>query len=153
MESDQPSRFIRDISSNFLKIEGRGAATFGMLETSSARTRSFNKNSHLGHYPSQMPNKPRWEQNPNPVASQFMADRKLRLVPPRKEEPAVNPFVNKVDFGPSLLHPGQTIEHQRFGIGKVLAVEGRGENAKATVEFQNAGTKQLLLKFAKYKVL
>ena len=153
MESDQPSRFIRDISSNFLKIEGRGAATFGMLETSSARTRSFNKNSHFGHNPSQMPNKPRWEQNPNPVASQFMADRKLRLVPPRKEEPAVNPFVNKVDFGPSLLHPGQTIEHQRFGIGKVLAVEGRGENAKATVESQNAGTKQLLLKFAKYKVL
>ena len=41
----------------------------------------------------------------------------------------------------------------RFGIGKVLAVEGRGENAKATVEFRNVGTKQLLLKFAKYTIL
>lgn len=51
------------------------------------------------------------------------------------------------------LSEGATIEHQRFGIGKVLKLEGVGENAKATVEFVNAGTKQLLLKFAKYKVL
>lgn len=48
---------------------------------------------------------------------------------------------------------GAMIEHQRFGIGKVLQLAGVGENAKATVEFRNAGTKQLLLKFAKYKVL
>lgn len=48
---------------------------------------------------------------------------------------------------------GATIEHQRFGIGKVLKIEGLGENVKATVEFRNTGTKQLLLKFAKYKVL
>jgi len=46
-----------------------------------------------------------------------------------------------------------TIEHQRFGIGKVLNLEGAGENAKATVEFRNAGTKQLLLKFAKFKII
>ncbi len=48
---------------------------------------------------------------------------------------------------------GATIEHQRFGIGVVEAIEGTGENAKATVAFRNAGTKQLLLKFAKYKIL
>lgn len=48
---------------------------------------------------------------------------------------------------------GATIEHQRFGIGVVEAMEGTGENAKATVTFRNAGTKQLLLKFAKYKIL
>ena len=43
------------------------------------------------------------------------------------------------------------IEHQRFGIGEVLNVEGVGENQKATVKFRNAGTKQLLLKFARFK--
>ena len=48
---------------------------------------------------------------------------------------------------------GVTIEHQRFGIGKVLNLEGSGENTKATVEFRNTGTKQLLLKFAKFKVI
>lgn len=51
------------------------------------------------------------------------------------------------------LTEGAIIEHQRFGIGKVIKVEGVGENAKATVDFQNIGQKQLLLKFAKYKIL
>lgn len=51
------------------------------------------------------------------------------------------------------LSVGVTIEHQRFGIGEVLSLEGTGENAKATVEFCNAGRKQLLLKFAKFKVV
>lgn len=44
------------------------------------------------------------------------------------------------------------IEHQRFGVGKILKIEGTGENMKATVQFVNAGTKQLLLKFARYTV-
>lgn len=48
---------------------------------------------------------------------------------------------------------GATIEHQRFGIGKVIKVEGVGENEKATVKFDNVGSKCLLLKFAKYKVI
>lgn len=51
------------------------------------------------------------------------------------------------------LSEGCRIEHQRFGIGMVLKIEGTGENTKATVEFQNAGTKQLLLKFAKFTIL
>ncbi len=51
------------------------------------------------------------------------------------------------------LQEGMKIEHQRFGIGTVLKLEGTGENAKATVEFVNSGTKQLLLKFAKYTIL
>ena len=51
------------------------------------------------------------------------------------------------------LNEGCRIEHQRFGIGTVLKIEGTGENTKATVEFQNAGTKQLLLKFAKFTIL
>lgn len=51
------------------------------------------------------------------------------------------------------LSVGVTIEHQRFGIGEVLSLEGSGENAKATVEFRNAGRKQLLLKFAKFKII
>ena len=53
----------------------------------------------------------------------------------------------------SSLREGCKIEHQRFGIGEVLKLEGSGENAKATVAFTHAGTKQLLLKFAKYTIL
>jgi DNA helicase-2/ATP-dependent DNA helicase PcrA len=51
------------------------------------------------------------------------------------------------------LHEGNIIEHQRFGVGRVIKIEGTGENQKATVEFRNTGTKQLLLKFARYKVI
>ena len=51
------------------------------------------------------------------------------------------------------LQEGMNIEHQRFGRGTVLKIEGTGENTKATVEFVHSGTKQLLLKFAKFTVV
>ena len=80
-----------------------------------------------------------WMQNPRPVATQFKADPKPRAM--------------ATDPSPSDLHEGAKIEHQRFGIGTVTRIEGSGENTKATVEFKNAGTKQLLLKFAKFKII
>ena len=67
-----------------------------------------------------------------------------RAVPPR-------PMAS--DVSASDLREGVTIEHQRFGIGTVVKIEGTGENTKATVEFRNTGTKQLLLKFAKFKII
>ena len=67
-----------------------------------------------------------------------------RAVPPR-------PMAS--DPNPDNLREGVTIEHQRFGIGTVIKIEGTGENTKATVEFRNTGTKQLLLKFAKFKII
>ena len=51
------------------------------------------------------------------------------------------------------LSPGQHIEHERFGVGEVIKVEGTGENTKALIRFENAGEKQLLLKFARFRVL
>lgn len=52
-----------------------------------------------------------------------------------------------------LLKEGNRIEHQRFGVGTVVKLEGIGENAKATVDFVNSGSKQLLLKFAKFTII
>ena len=106
-------------------------------------------------------------QNPRPVATQFKADPKPRMVAPRQEEKPVDPFgpnfkrvYNAVAPRPMASQPsagdlreGFTIEHQRFGIGTVIKIEGTGENTKATVEFRNTGTKQLLLKFAKFKIV
>lgn len=51
------------------------------------------------------------------------------------------------------LQAGNVIEHERFGIGDVVSVVGTGDNCKATVRFRNAGEKQLLLKFARFKVI
>ena len=69
-------------------------------------------------------------------------------MPVRREAPAPQSVIG--DIG---LKEGNIIEHQRFGIGTVIKVEGSGENTKATVTFKNAGVKQLLLKFAKYTIV
>ena len=50
------------------------------------------------------------------------------------------------------LSVGTVIEHQRFGVGRVVQIDGTGENTKATVDFENTGRKQLLLKFARYTI-
>ena len=151
MEFDTPSRFIRDIDPRLLNVDGGKEPV----------TRSIG------------------QQNPRPVATQFRADPLPRAIPQRKPEAPVDPFSN--DFkkllhtaGGGRLRPvgtvtprsstpevpsssglreGVVIEHQRFGIGTVVRIEGIGDNEKATVQFRNAGTKQLLLKFAKFKIV
>lgn len=122
-------------------------------------------------------------QNSRPVASQFRADAKPKITTPRRAETAVDPFsasfkrrlqqaggnLRKVsetvshggrtlpDATPAAhadsLQEGSVIEHQRFGVGTVLKIEGSGENQKITVEFKNSGTKQLLIKFARFSIL
>ena len=156
MEYDTPSRFIRDIDPELLEVQsetGGGKPCFGGS--------SFGGSSYCGS------RSPEWMQNPRPVATQFKADPKPRVVAPRRPEKPVDPFgpnfkrvYNAVaprpmatDPSPSDLREGCKIEHQRFGVGTVMKIEGTGENTKATVAFRNAGTKQLLLKFAKFKII
>ena len=59
----------------------------------------------------------------------------------------------KIANDSSIVQAGMHVEHERFGKGKVLNVEGTGSNKKATVFFENVGQKQLLLHFAKLKIL
>ena len=149
MEYDTPSRFIKDIDPRLLRVEGSAAglgfAGSASFTSSTSRTSYTSRTSPAGAGRSSYS---RPVQNPRPVATQFIADVKPRLVPVRKETPAPQSAIG--DIG---LREGNVIEHQRFGVGKVLKVEGSGENTKATVEFKNAGTKQLLLKFARYTII
>ena len=66
---------------------------------------------------------------------------------------SVSRFNSLDPAGQSKVQPGVLVEHERFGQGKVLHLEGDAPNIKATVFFQNAGKKQLLLKFAKLKII
>ena len=175
MEFDNPSRFIDEIDASL--IEGGEEApesSFGGERSSFGGYGSSSRYGSDGGYGGRMP----WDrdrsgyrrdyQNSKPVASQFMADPK----PGFKSVRAVNAVhrimgdtassssvalagssTSKASSAAGSLSEGCRIEHQRFGIGKVLKIEGTGENTKATVEFQNAGTKQLLLKFAKFTIL
>jgi len=54
---------------------------------------------------------------------------------------------------PAALQTGMTVEHAKFGKGKVVAVEGQGPNKKATVFFRGIGNKNLLLRFAKLRIV
>ena len=161
MEYDTPSRFIRDIDPELLDIEGesrgqgRSASQATHRQTSPYDSRRFGSEG------------PEWMQNPRPVATQFKADPKPRAVAPRQPEKPVDPFGPNFkrlhqavaprpmasDPSASDLREGCTIEHQRFGVGTVVRIEGMGENTKLTVDFRNVGTKQLLLKFAKFKII
>lgn len=81
--------------------------------------------------------------------------RFVKPAPPRnlrKITPAVSSSAGQTSSVQGLA-VGQVIEHERFGIGDVINVEGTGDNCKATVHFRNVGNKQLLLKFARFKVI
>ena len=131
METDSPSRFIKDFDPDLLCVEG-GQHIYGGIQSYRSSYREMRQP----------------QQNPRPVATQFVADQKPRLVPVRHETPLPQSAIG--DIG---LKDGNVIEHQRFGVGTVVKVEGSGENAKATVDFKNVGTKQLLLKFARYTII
>ena len=156
MEYDTPSRFIKDFDASLIKVEGGGK--FGELggQSGLGGYRGQSGQSGIGSYRGQSDQGGRFAsfkpqsrmRNPRPVASQFVADPKPRLIPVRQEAPRPQSAIGNIG-----LKEGNIIEHQRFGIGTVLRVEGTGENMKATVEFRNAGTKQLLLKFAKYTIV
>lgn len=175
MEFDNPSRFIDEIDASLIEGgEETPESSFGGGRSSFGGYGSSSRYGSDGGYGGRMP----WDrdrsgygrdyQNSKPVASQFMADPK----PGFKSVRAVNAVhrimgdtassssvassgssVSNASSAACSLTEGCRIEHQRFGIGKVLKIEGTGENTKATVEFQNAGTKQLLLKFAKFTLL
>lgn len=152
MEYDTPSRFLKDIDSNLMIVDGMRDSADDYVPHNRYRSMS-----------------PEWMQNPRPVATQFRADPMPRAVAPRREEARVEPLspgfkrllstasgnaaASSSSNGDAQLCEGNVIEHQRFGIGRVIKIEGSGENTKATVEFRNTGTKQLLLKFAKYKIV
>ena len=142
MECDTPSRFIKDIDPSLLRVEGNGTVGGRSGASGLGGYSGFGGRSGFGG------NLGRNVQNPRPVATQFVADPKPRLMPLRRETPLPQSAIG--DIG---LKEGNVIEHQRFGIGTVVKVEGSGENTKATVAFKNAGTKQLLLKFAKYTIV
>lgn len=169
MEYDTPSRFIKDIDPELINVVSEGGDIFGNgMEDSRAWSRRNTSSSGL-----------EWMQNPRPVATQFRADPKRRAVAPRKEEPAPSPFSESFErklktAGVRKLRPmadasgvldktaatpssgvsvGNKVEHQRFGLGEVIRLEGTGESQKATIKFEHAGVKQLLLKFARLNVI
>jgi len=132
-ESCSPSRFIKEIDATFLDIDADDSfktfTTNERLRTRSDTTAGFKKKTR-------------------PVA-EILVKPNPKLVKVKSSNNAgimTNPEYESIVAGVN-------VEHERFGVGKVLNVEGLAPNTKATVFFKSAGQKQLLLKFAKLKVL
>ncbi len=183
MEFDNPSRFIDEIDSKLIDSQEEASGSlFGSRADSSSDQPEWAR-AQRPRRPWEDADQPRYSsryQNSKPVASQFVADPKpslsegnfksvralnaaKRYMETHSSHPAsrstgsaassVSSAASSAGSSSCGLQEGMKIEHQRFGRGTVLKIEGTGENTKATVEFVHSGTKQLLLKFAKFTVV
>ena len=127
----EPSRFIEDIEEKYLSFShaSKAAARSNTLDFNTERSGYFKKTSKPSFTPP--------------------GGRKLK--PLKKSQSTVDPNFTASDS--SEIQAGMEVEHQRFGRGKVLSIEGKAPDKKATVFFPSAGQKQLLLKFAKLKIV
>lgn len=156
MEFDNPSRFIDEIDASLIEAQDEMNGSYFGGGSSYDRSASYGeRSSYGGGYGKRMPwdqkrrisdrdeDVPEWKR----VTSQFRPD------PKPASDTSSSSYSSSSGSSFGALKEGCKIEHQRFGVGIVRKIEGQGENAKATVEFQNSGVKQLLLKYAKYTIL
>ncbi len=176
MEFNPASRFLRDINRDFMQSQDE------LSRERRARNEGgewATRNRFGGN-----------QQNSHPVATQFRADPKPRIVPHREDEKPADPFSEEFKrlqqahggrlrpvpkssgaaagavsgagaSGPAAgaaspytdLSVGMVINHTRFGIGEIIDMTGSGEAQKITVRFRNTGTKQLLVKFARFTIV
>lgn len=150
MEFGSPSRFLKDIDIRFLRLP-QDAGMFRRVEEEAA---VFRRENARGFAPDK-------EDAPYGGKERVSVRPKQQIIAPTvpRNLKRVAPSANTASTSPSAgasanrVQQGQLIEHERFGLGEVLKVEGEGDNAKATIRFKNAGDKQLLLRFARFKVL
>ncbi len=142
VEYDVPSRFIKEIDQRYIrKMDGGDAEGFSTSRTSWRNS---------------------YETTPKPTVQKgtimyskptFATTSGSRMTRMRTTPSSTTTQVTSYNDGKNSIRIGSVINHQRFGKGEIVSIEGTGENAKATVRFQLAGQKQLLLKFARYEVL
>lgn len=143
-----PSRFLRDIDTNYLNVNAGvlGSGGFGVLnrpETYTKELFDYSSNTRTIHLerPVQRESTPLSQ----PKTETF---GQPKFVNARIATPKASAGSNAGEVG-----VGAIIKHERFGIGKVTAVTGDVDSRKATVEFENSGVKQLLLKFARIEII
>lgn len=135
-ENSKPSRFIKEIDDQYLETFNGNSTTIS--------TNSFAKNKYAySHRTSKK----------NYIKSTSYKNTGLNWEPKGKIRLAKNNISHSEADDPLKIQCGMRVEHNRFGIGKVVSIEGKNPDTRATVFFQNHGQKQLLLKFAKLKIL
>ncbi|MBQ6751029.1 MAG: UvrD-helicase domain-containing protein [Bacteroidaceae bacterium] len=161
MEFSAPSRFLSDIDPKYLDHNRSIFSTRKNMEDEvdlpwNRRSTSFSERYGRSEKPRPFTNVVPQPVTSRPVVPQFSISKPAMPQPaisrPAKPQPAVpTPPTGRTGVG--TIAVGKHILHNRFGRGEILRLEGIGDNTKATVQFENVGTKQLLLKFAKFEVI
>lgn len=158
-----PSRFLKDINPAFLKMpadsgfaavrsnEGYAKRNYERNYESGygrnyERTDSYRSNGPSMFDGGEIPQEPVRFVKPVPP-------RNLKRIVPSSSASSISQGVSSGKADTHGVEVGRLIEHERFGRGEVVRLEGSGDNCKATVRFENAGDKQLLLKFARFKII
>ncbi len=156
MEFSSPSRFLKDIDARFLQLP-QGEQMTRRVDEGANLFRQSQSSFRSSGTPSGGGSSDRFNRPDSPFGSS--ARPKVELIRPTAprhltrlpSDAAAKPSASAPSR--ACVQMGQLIEHERFGVGEVIRVEGVGENSKATVRFRHAGEKQLLLKFARFKVI
>ena len=153
MMFNEPSRFLKEIDKQYLVVEGNVAG----FKSQSSQSQQFQSRPQSQPFQSR-PQSQSYREAPqrNPFQSTVPSGfRRVQTSAPQRFQASSSASRPQASASSQrqTIHAGARVEHQRFGLGTVVAVEGVGENEKATIEFQNAGTKTLLMKFARLTVL
>ena len=147
MEFSSPSRFLNDIDSRYL--DWRKSMAIGGRSIDDVELPWNRKSSLFGNGAAQ--------ERPRPFRPTISTPKPVppitRPVPPSVATSPERPSASSASPVSSRIAVGKHIVHNRFGRGEILHIEGTGDGTKATVRFENVGTKQLLLKFAKFEVI
>ena len=152
-EFSTPSRFLQNIDPRYVQMNQNGGAAWGQESPRHTEEGTGTPDAWLRRQAS-----PDAGRQASP-ASAIPRISGLKPLGHSVQQKSATGRGQRAAAGTATLASGETlvvgakIEHTRFGLGVVKAIEGEGEDTKATVEFQNTGTKQLLLRFARFKVL
>ncbi len=148
---NEPSRFIDELPDQYLDrgfagggIRNQGASQWG-------KSSAFDR-MHGGNWGSQSAKDAEKLYGPPPSKKPAMPS----YVTPKPQQPKVVEHVPSADFvasDTSNLHEGQKVEHQKFGFGEVIKMEGSAHNPIATVKFEHNGEKKIMLNYAKLRII
>ncbi|MBF0577960.1 UvrD-helicase domain-containing protein [Dysgonomonas sp. GY617] len=150
--SCNPSRFLKDIDREFLN------ANAGVLEGTMG---GFSQQTQGNFWDTVRRNREEKEELQEVKRKEESIFERPQIPVSREDKYSKPNFVNARNAEPKTpltkdiygIQVGAVIKHERFGIGTVSAIEGDAASRKATVEFENAGVKQLLLKFARFEII
>ncbi len=142
ISNSEPSRFLSELNPQYLQMDAIFSKGSDSMSSSPRSGGYGNTNARFGK-----PGLPSTKTATSTVGQKFTTQPKTTVAPPPPGDP------NFVGDDTSNIQLSQKVEHQRFGFGKVVNLDGSGDGKKAEIEFENFGKKMIVLKFAKLKLL